>query len=258
MKVLILLSMLWSFVGVAAEIPIWGKTGHRAVGAIAQQYVNKKAQRAIDKILDGRTLAYVSTYADEIKSDTAYRQYGPWHYVNFPFDTTYLEHPKSDEGDIVAAIETCIQKLKDDEIAREDAAFYLKLLVHFIGDLHQPLHIGLAEDRGGNDFQVRWFNEGTNLHTVWDTKMIEHYNMSYTELAANKVPWSKAKIASIQKGSVISWMQESRRLCEDIYMHTRKGDKLGYRYMYDYFQRLQEQLHKGGLRLASVLNDIYG
>ncbi len=252
------LGMLVNIPIYAAEAPTWGKTGHRATGAIAQQYLSKKAARTINKLLEGRNLAYVSTYGDEIKSDASYRKYGPWHYVNFPFDANYDTHPKSEKGDIIQAIETCIQKLKNPQTSREDQVFHLKLLVHFMGDLHQPLHIGLAEDRGGNDFQVRWFDEGTNLHTVWDTKMIEHYNMSYSELAENKIPWSKAQMAQIRLGTVVDWMQESRVLCKDVYSNTKKGDKLGYRYMYDYFERVQEQLHKGGIRLAHLLNEIYG
>ena len=116
MKALVfVLGMLLALPFYAAEAPTWGKTGHRATGAIAQQYLTKKAARTIKELLEGRNLAYVSTYGDEIKSDASYRQYGPWHYVNFPFDTNYETHPKSEKGDIIQAIETCIQKLKNQE-----------------------------------------------------------------------------------------------------------------------------------------------
>ena len=63
----------------------WGKTGHRATGEIAQKYLSRKAKKEINKLLDGHTIAYVSNFADEIKSDKKYREYNPWHYVNFPF-----------------------------------------------------------------------------------------------------------------------------------------------------------------------------
>ncbi|MFT7158778.1 MAG: hypothetical protein ACI8Q1_003812, partial [Parvicella sp.] len=65
----------------------WGKTGHRATGEIAQEYLSKKAKREIDKLLNGQSLAFVANYGDDIKSDNAYRKYYPWHYVNFPFDS---------------------------------------------------------------------------------------------------------------------------------------------------------------------------
>lgn len=235
----------------------WGKTGHRATGEIAQQYLSRKATKAIDKLLKGASLAFVSTYGDEIKSDERYRSYSPWHYVNFPFDGSYDTHPKSEKGDLVQGIYTCMEVLKDPKTTEADKAFHLKLLVHFVGDLHQPLHVGKADDLGGNRFQVRWFDEGTNLHRVWDTDMIEHYNMSYTELADNTDRLSQAQLDQLRTGSIEDWMNESRALCLDIYSNTQSGEKLGYNYMYQYFNTLRSQLQKGGIRLAYLLNQIF-
>ncbi|MGB1450787.1 MAG: S1/P1 nuclease, partial [Marinirhabdus sp.] len=220
----------------------WGRNGHRATGQIAEKHLNKKAKRALKKILNGESLALVSTYADEIKSDDRYRAFGPWHYVNFPFGTTYAAHPKSEKGDIIKAIATCVSVLKNKNTTKGDMVFYLKLLVHFMGDLHQPLHVGLAEDKGGNSLQVRWFNEGTNLHTVWDTKMIESYNMSYSELAANTKKLSKPELEQIRAGTVLDWMYDSKALCKDVYTNTAKGEKLGYNYMYRYMATVRGQL----------------
>lgn len=236
----------------------WGKTGHRTTGEIAEKYLTKKAQKALDKLLNGQSLALVSTYADEIKSDTLYRPYGPWHYVNIPFDKTYDTHPKSDRGDIIMGIENCIAAIKNPDSRKEERIFNVKLLVHLIGDLHQPLHTGLQEDKGGNDFQVRWFKDGTNLHAVWDTKMIENYNMSYTELANTMPKLSTNELESIKKGTVLDWMEESRSITKQIYKTTTKGDKLGYRYMYKNFATVREQLQKGGIRLATILNELFG
>ncbi len=129
--------------------------------------------------------------------------------MNFPFGARYENHSKNERGDIIRAIDTCINVLKNENEPKENKVFHLKLLVHFIGDLHQPLHIGLAEDKGANDFQVRWFDEGTNLHSVWDTKMIESYNMSYSELAMNTERLSKAQLEYIKRGDVLSWMYGS-------------------------------------------------
>ncbi|RMA58472.1 S1/P1 nuclease [Ulvibacter antarcticus] len=236
----------------------WGKTGHRVTGEIAQNYLSKKAQKKISKLLNGASLAFVSNYGDDIKSDDAYRSYSPWHYVNFPFDSTYEAHPKSEKGDLIAGINTCIEVLKNETSSNQEKVFHLKMLVHFIGDLHQPLHIGLAEDKGGNDFQVRWFNDGTNLHTVWDTKMIEDFSMSYTELAKNTDVLTKNELENIQSGKVIDWMNESRALCKEIYASTEIGDKLSYRYIYDHMNTVRSQLQKGGIRLAVLLNNIFG
>ena len=136
--------------------------------------------------------------------------------------------------------------------------FHLKLLAHFIGDLHQPLHVGIADDRGGNKVQVQWFGEGTNLHSVWDYKVIESYNMSYSELAENVNSMSKEDIIKLQQSSVIDWMYESREICEDIYVNTKSGDNLSYEYRYKYIPVMRKQIQKGGIRLAGLLNEIFG
>ena len=86
----------------------WGATGHRVVGRIAAQHLSKKAQRAIDKLLDGATLDYVSNYGDDIKSDPRYRSLNPWHYVNIESDQKYSEITPNEKGDVVQAIQKCI------------------------------------------------------------------------------------------------------------------------------------------------------
>ena len=236
----------------------WGETGHRVTGEIAESHLSKRAKRAIDKLLDGESLAFVSTYGDEIRSDDSFPNYSAWHYVNFPFGTKYETHPKSEKGDIIVAINKCIDILKSDTTTKKEKAFYLRMLVHFVGDLHMPLHVGIADDKGGNQFQVQWFNDGTNLHSVWDTKIIESYNMSYSELAANAESLSKSQIEYLQQSSVTDWMYESRALCEDVYANTKSGEKLSFHYRYKYLPVIREQLQKGGVRLAGILNEIFG
>lgn len=235
----------------------WGETGHRAIGEIAEQYLSKKTKKHIDQLLGGHSLAFASTYADEIRSDKRFREYDPWHYVNFPFNSTYEAHPKSAGRDIMVAINKCVEILKDKESSDADRVFYLKLLIHFIGDLHQPLHIGLAEDRGGNNFKVKWFGKATNLHSVWDSKLIESYNMSYTEMAATADRLSEAQIREVKRGEVTDWMYESRELCKQIYTSTEEGEKLGYEYRYLYMNTVRSQLQKAGIRLAHLLNEIF-
>lgn len=253
-----IITFLVFLVAFTAQADDWGKTGHRATGAIAEQYLNKKARKAIAQLLDGESLALVSTYADDIKSDTLYRAYGPQHYVNVPFDKTYDTHPHSEKGDIIQAIDHCIATLKSDTATKDEKAFQLRLLVHFIGDLHQPLHTGISEDKGGNDFQVRWYRDGTNLHRVWDTQMIESYGMSYSELAMNMPQLSKKERKTIASGTHRDWLEDSRIVVKDIYANTTVGQKLGYRYMYDYSDVLKGQLQKGGVRLAALLNEVLG
>ena len=180
-KVLLLFSaFLISVSAIANNEDVWGPTGHRATGKIAENHLTKRAKRKIDKLLQGESLAFVSTYADEIKSDRKkYGKFYTWHYVNMPLDADYKDVEKNPKGDLITGIKECVKVLKDEKSSVEDKRFYLKMLVHLMGDLHQPLHIGQKEDKGGNTIQVQWHGRGSNLHRVWDENLINKWDMSY-------------------------------------------------------------------------------
>ena len=256
-KIIMLLPFFLLMNSSKEDAAFWGKNGHRATGKIAEGYLTKKTKKCVDKILKGQSLAFVSTFADEIKSDRKYSKYYPWHYVNMKLDENYEQSKKNPEGDLVTGITTCISVLKDKTSSEEDKAFHLKLLVHFIGDLHQPMHIGRKEDKGGNDIQVQWFGRGSNLHRVWDEHLIEDFDMSYTDLAANAEELSKKQVEAIEKGTVVDWVNEVHELTKEVYNSVKVGENLRYRYSYLYFETVRTQLQKGGIRLAKVLNDIY-
>ena len=235
----------------------WGQTGHRVVGEIAEYNLTKKAKREVKKLLKGKSLALVSTYADEIKSDKRYNEFYTWHYINMELDENYEESEKNPKGDLVTGIEYCKTIIQDKNASDEDRAFYLKLLVHFIGDLHQPMHIGRKEDKGGNDFKLKWFYKDSNLHRVWDSNMIDSYGMSYFELADNVDELSIYQIKDIQKGTVIDWVNEVHVLSNEVYGSATEGENLRYKYSYEYMDVARTQLQTAGLRLAKVLNDLF-
>lgn len=237
--------------------PNWGPNGHRSIGEIAEKNLNKKVLKKINVLLDGHSLAYVSTFADEIKSNVKYKKFTPWHYVNFPFNSRYEDSKKSPYGDVIFGINTSISKIKDKNTSKEEKVFYLKMLVHLVGDLHQPLHVGRAEDRGGNDILVKWHGKDTNIHHVWDEKLIDKWNMSYTEMSDNMKPLNKKQIKAIQQGSVEDWAFEIQKSAIMVYNTVKNGDKLSYRYSYDHLGLVKTQLQKGGLRLAKILNEIF-
>ena len=236
---------------------VWGSTGHRVIGVVAQNHLTPKAANQVNAILGGMSLAVVSTYADEIRSDNQFDHLAPWHYVNLDLNTRYSEALKNPKGDIVTAIQTCIEILKTPTSSLEDKAFYLKLLVHFVGDIHQPLHVGRKEDKGGNSIDLFWFGKRTNLHRLWDTNLIEHYNMSFTELAANLPKPLPAQKAAIMTAPLLDWLDQSQDLANVIYHTTPKGSRLGYVYHYQNFETVRKQLLDAGLRLAATLNAIF-
>lgn len=236
---------------------VWSKTGHRVIGEIAQNYLNNSTKKALKKLLDGQSLAESATFADEIKADSIYRKFDSWHYVNIPSDKSYSEITPNPQGDLVRGIQKCMQIIKNDASSEADKVFYLKMLIHLIGDLHQPMHIGRVEDKGGNDIQLQWFNRGSNLHRVWDANMIDDYGMSYTELAGNLPEISREQVKFIQKGSLLDWVEEGKDIASIIYESVNMGDKLYYRYNYIWWETVELQLQKGGLRLAKVLNELF-
>ena len=256
-KALLFIPLLFIMTSSNEDVVFWGKNGHRATGKIAEKHLTRRAKKNIDKLLKGQSLAFVSTYADEIKSDRSFNKYYSWHYVNMDLDQSYQEAEKNPQGDLVTGIAECIKVLKDEKSTDDDKAFHLKLLVHFIGDLHQPMHIGQKEDKGGNTVQVQWFGSGTNLHSVWDSKMIDDWEMSYLELADNAADLSEEKIEAIEKGTVIEWVDEVHVLTKEVYNSVKVGENLRYRYSYNHFGTVRKQLQKGGIRLAKVLNDIF-
>ena len=256
-KLLLMIPFLFFMKSSSDDAYFWGKNGHRVTGEIAEQHLTRKTKKCVDRILKGQSLAFVSTFADEIKSDRKYSKYYPLHYVNMNLDQTYEQAEKNPEGDLVTGINTCIAVLKDKNSTDDEQNFHLKMLVHFIGDLHQPMHVGQKEDKGGNDVQVQWFGSGTNLHSVWDSKLIDDWEMSYIELAENADQLSKKQIEAIQKGSIIDWVDEVHLVTKEIYNSVKVGENLKYKYSYDHFGTVRTQLQKGGIRLAKVLNDIY-
>jgi len=253
----ILLLLFLSTSMVFSNDDVWGKTGHRVVGEVAQQYLTGKAKRQIKKLLKGATLAEVANYADAIKSDRAYDKFMTWHYVNFGPDQEYRNVEPNPEGDVVVGILRCKAILEDENRSEADHVFYLKMLIHLIGDLHQPMHAGRSENRGGNDIQIQWFGNGSNLHRLWDTNMINHYGMSYTELSKKVDKLSRKERKLLAQGDVYSWVEESQDIANKIYASVQVGDKLGYSYSYANWQTVEEQLLKGGVRLAAVLNTVF-
>lgn len=235
----------------------WGQNGHRVVGHVAEQHLNKKAQKRIMKLLEDNSLAEVSVWMDDIRSDHAYDHTHDWHWVSIPYKIKYEDTEKNPNGDIVMKIEELVAALKAGGLGPEIEQEYLKYLVHLVGDLHQPMHVGTGEDAGGNQVRVEWFREKSNLHRVWDTDMIESKNLSYTELADFLDRPDKAQIREWQSSSVRDWAYESSNYLPKAYQIPENG-RLGYQYMYEHFDTVEKRLLQAGVRLAGLLNEIYG
>ena len=239
----------------------WGSTGHRVIAEVANNYITDNARLKVNEILNGETLVNASMYADDIKSDSRYDKYYNWHFINMELDDEYEDITPSERGDVFIAINKCIDILESDLSSDTDKLFYLKLLVHFVGDLHQPLHIGRYEDRGANRIYVKWFGRNSNLHRVWDSEMINTHNMSYSELALNlpnqDLLISTEEAKDFQRSDILNWVDEIHEYTNTIYSDVSIDDKLGYEYQYKNFGTIEDLLLIGGIRLAKILNYLF-
>lgn len=236
----------------------WGQTGHRVTGQIAELYLSRDARTAIQLILDNESLAEISTYADENRSNPAefwQEVAGPFHYVTVPAGKKYSEVGAPAEGDSVTAINMYTDTLKNPSSTRADKQLAIKMLVHIIADLHQPLHAGNGTDRGANDVKVEFFWEESNLHRVWDSGLIDRRKLSYTEwyhFLAPKI--SAQQAADWQTTNPHVYIQESAEIRETIYPD---GDRLSWQYLYDNTPMTKLRLQQAGVRIAAHLNEIF-
>lgn len=234
----------------------WGKTGHRIVGEVASAHLTPQAREQVDSILGNTSLAISGTWMDEVRSNPEYDYMADWHWVTIPDGMTYDEIEKNPNGDLVEVLQATIEKLKNGDLSPSEEEEQLKILVHLVGDIHQPLHVGTGEDQGGNDTEVEWFWEPSNLHRVWDSQMIDDTKLSYTEFTEAINHPTEAQLESWQQATVLDWAYEAMDLRDRVY--DLPADKqLSYEYQYNQNDLLERQLLKGGVRLAGVLNEIY-
>ena len=246
-KFLIIYAMLSSFVlG-------WGKKGHRITAKIAETYLTKNAKIQIKKLMGHHDLSRMSNWADEIKSDPNWKIANDWHWCTIPDGELYEKDKHS--GKAVEKVNEFINVLKNEKSNKENKQIALKFLIHLIGDLHQPMHVGNGIDRGGNDIKLNWFNSPTNLHRIWDSDLINLQELSYSEysdyLLLNE---DRGKIRKWQGDDVLIYIHESRDMRTQCYDFS--GENLKWEYFYKHKQLLEKRLLQGGVRLSGELNRI--
>ncbi len=241
----------------------WGVLGHRIVGEIADSYLTKHTKKEIGKILGFESVAMASNWPDFIKSDPAYKYLTPWHYADLPgglsHDGVMDFFAKDTIADAYTKINFLVNELKNNRqnLSQETKIMYLRLLIHIVGDIHQPLHVGRPEDQGGNTIKVIWFGDTVRLHQVWDERLINFQQLSYTEYATAINHTSKDQRNEWQHQPLTEWMWQSYQLVEKVYADVKPLQKMSYDYNFKFIAPLNEQLLKGGVRLAGLLNDIF-
>lgn len=245
----------------------WGATGHDVVAAIAEQHLTPKAKRKINKLLDGKSIVYYSSWMDNIQNSpywkNGYNKTKTWHYANVDEGFTYQTMTKNPDGDVVSGLEMLTKEMTENYKNLTDSmrVDYLKMIVHMVGDLHCPMHAGRLSDRGGNGTKVKWFGQNTSLHSVWDSKMIDSARKwHYSEWAEQLDRTDRKYKKDIMKGSYEEWFNDTVENAAILYDYVEElGDtpNLSYQFVYDFSPLLEEQLLNGGYRLAYVLNTIF-
>jgi len=243
----------------------WGQIGHRICGEIAQKHLSEQALKNLKEVTNGKSLAEISTLPDFIKSDPKWDHAKKWHYIDIEDNSKYDDHQnknqiKVEPQNIFEAIDSISSnwnKAKD----KNEKLMNLAFLVHFFGDLHQPLHIGRKSDRGGNTIELNWFGKKTNLHAIWDEELIDFHKLSYTEYVQflmnntllNKLDFSLSKKQWVSEAlSLRPLLYSSLELIKD----SKWKNNWEYRYVFLTKKVVDEQLYKAGRRLAAHLEEL--
>jgi hypothetical protein len=250
----------------AGPLHAWGGSGHRVVASIAERYLTRQAREGIARLLpEGQSLADIASWADQYRELCA--NTGGWHYVNIPIQEPGFDWERfcpRDKSCVIRALEQASALLAD--VARSDAErrYALHLVVHFTGDLHQPLHSGDRTDRGGNDLHVRWQGRTMSLHALWDVALIEWTQRAdgdYAELLARGL--SPGLRLSISQGPISGWAIQAKRAARHAYEGLREARSdqdpvdLGEHYARAMLPVVDRQLARAGVRLAALLNSAF-
>ncbi|WP_394130213.1 S1/P1 nuclease [Shewanella maritima] len=238
----------------------WGQNGHRIIGELAQKNLTQAAQDNINQLTLGESLAQMSTWADEIRSNPNWHHASPWHYVSIEDDETWKTLDRNPKGDIIEGLKRFEKVLIDPKASQLEKWQALAFYVHFVGDIHQPLHVGYNHDHGGNKIKLKWFGEETNLHSVWDTKLIEHQKLSYTEFTDFISRISDENMKNWVGKSYYDWADESKSLRAAAYNLEKNRDgqpDLCWQYVYDHTPTIKLRLQQAGIRLADKLNTLF-
>lgn len=236
----------------------WSQKGHDTVAYIAEKHLTPATADSVAAILDGKSPVYWANWLDNASHTPDYRYTKTWHYKNIDEGVRYEEAPANPAGDAVTAIKSRIEILNDPTTSDAEKLLALKILIHVVGDLHMPLHMGHATDLGGNRIKVKFFNRDNNLHSIWDSSIPESaHKWSYTEWQQQIDRLNPAEEAAVISGSIDDWAKETVAIASDVYTYFQPGINVSYNQVARWTPTVEQQFVRGGLRLAHLLNTIF-
>ncbi len=239
----------------------WGPQGHSVVAQVAENNLTPNAKASVRRILQNASLVDVANWADTIRNDPQWNHTSTWHYVTIEDGDNYSNSEHAHEGDVVSAITEMVKILKDQKSPASDKQNALKFIVHFVGDVHQPLHVGRGDDRGGNEIRLTFEGKTSNLHALWDTLMIRKVAMDTAQYATYLESQSLAPepydLAALKFSQIIRECMDARNQVYDFRGLVDGPIKLEAAYFNKNLSLMNQQLLSGGKRLAALLNEIY-
>jgi hypothetical protein len=241
----------------------WGYTGHRTIGQIAQNHLNSKAKEAVKNLLGDTSIADACTWADDARKEPEFAETANWHFLNLPLGLSFEDFKKYvdtlSQENVYSALNKAKVALTNPDASKMQKVHALKFIMHFVGDLHQPMHVSRAEDKGGNTIQLNYDDKGTNLHSLWDTKMLEKQGLTYDQLATKYDNIAADDIKQWQSDPIVTWLWESYQITTQLYAEI---DLMNKRVIDDeYYQKhlpiVEKRIQQAAVRLAGVLNEIY-
>lgn len=236
----------------------WSQKGHDTVAYIAECHLTKATADSVAAILDGRSPVYWANWLDNASHTPSYAYTKTWHYKNIDEDIPYDDAPLNPDGDVVTATRQQIAILADPKSTKSQKELAMKILIHIVGDMHQPMHMGHYSDRGGNKTQLRFFDRGTNLHSIWDSSLVNSaHSWTYTEWQQQLDRLTPEEADKVAAGNIDDWARETHQIATRVYHYFPTGTKVSYNHIAAWTPVIEEQLLRGGFRLARILNTIY-
>ena len=230
----------------------WGKRGHELVAQIAFHFLDQPTKDLVKKYLGNLSIEEAANWMDDERGNSYYNYMRTWHYLDIDKGESY--DTKSTERNILTILHSAIVELRQYKtIKRKDIKRDILLIFHLIGDLHQPLHTGYAIDKGGNTIEITSPVVGGNLHSVWDTQILEYKNITLDSCLKTYATLDSAEVTEIKKINELKWMYQSRSLLDTVY--NFQNNFLDRNYIDRNIIVIKKQLVRAGLRLASILQD---
>ena len=262
-RTLILLATIAMSLLPSTPVWAWGQAGHRIIAQVAYSHLSSKARKQVDNLLGTHGVIYWANWPDEIKSDTIYPESirDGWHYQDLDAGLTdqqvieTLTHYPAEGGNLFRALDSLQLEIINHKF--EINPHTMRFIVHLTGDRFCPMHMAHMDDKGGNAVRMKWFGRDTNLHSVWDGKLIESQGYSYTEYAQFLEDTYGDRRREIEKASWEDLTLQTYHLTSDIYNYQTTWDGNTYHYIYRWHQPMEYQLYCAGIRLAQLINSIF-